>query len=112
MTSASADARYRVQAAQYAESLVSEMRVADPADRAKAYTEGGKAFDKWTKRLRGTNGLPLIGAGAATAPLVVSFDTSGQVVTVTVNWRAGQDTAVEKSKGGVAHRYVTTTYLD
>jgi type IV pilus assembly protein PilV len=112
MTVASADSRYRLQAAQLAESLVSEMRVADPATRVAAYTEGGNAFATWTARIRGTAGLPLMGAAAGTAPLAVSFDAAGQIVTVTVNWRAAQDTATDASHGGIAHHYVTTTSFD
>jgi len=112
MTAASADSRYRLQAAQVAESLLSEMRAADPAVRVGAYSEGGPAFAAWTARIRGVTGLPLTGAAPGTAPLVVAFDASGQVVTVTVNWRAAQDNATDSTHGGIAHHYVTTTSLD
>lgn len=111
LTVNSSEARYRVEAAQVAESLVSEMRVADPATRVANYGSGGASYTAWLARIRAAGGLPLSGAASGVVPLVVAFDGSGQVVTVTINWRAPQDSATNGG-AGVPHRYVTSTCFE
>jgi len=111
MTVNSADARYRTEAAQFAEALLSEMRVANPATRATDYTTGGTAFTAWTNRIHSASTLPLAGTSSAIVPLSVRFLTATSVV-VTINWRSTQDTEVDASNNGIPHTYVTTTYFD
>lgn len=101
MTTAS-DARYRTEAAQYAESILADMRVTDSAVRASQFAEGGTKFNLWKGRITGTGGLPL--AGTTEQPL--SIDFGAEAVTVTIRWRASTDRETDP------HRYATTTFIE
>jgi len=111
MVLGSSDARYRVQAAQFADSIISEMRVADPATRVSLYdssASGATAFTKWNTAV--TAALPLTGA-ATSQPLTIAFDSTGTVATITIKWRVAAEKTVDSSSNGVPHKYVTSTYL-
>lgn len=114
MVVGSADAQYRVQAAQFAESIISAIRTADPNTRVTDYQTSNSTtspYYQWKQKigLAGT-GLPLAGAASGTKQLDVQFTNGNLVVVVTITWRAPQDTAASGASGAV-HTYVTTTYL-
>jgi type IV pilus assembly protein PilV len=113
MVVGSADAQYRVQAAQFASSIIAEMRVADPTTLATVYDPiaPGPGFTKWNNLIIGQ--LPLAGASTS-KPLMILLNTTGTapVATVTIAWRAAPEKTVDASNNGVPHTYVTSTYLN
>jgi len=119
MTVGSQDARYRVEAAQYAESLISEMRTVDVTTLSTVYATNGAAFNSWTSKIHSASTLPLANVASTTLPLTTSFAppvTAGAqtfvTATITIRWRAPQDTEVDSSNNGVAHQYVTTAVFN
>jgi type IV pilus assembly protein PilV len=92
------ESQYRVEAAMLANSLAAQMRTSPAATRATDFASpGGTRYATWKNSVTST--LP--GAGA-TPP---SVDTSTYpTVTVTITWRAINDTATRQ--------YVATTTLD
>jgi len=105
----SGDARYRVEAAQYADSLLAEMRLADPATRATAYGPDGTRFTAWKTRITAAGALPQSGADRGTPPLTISFD--GNNVTLRITWRGVQDKDQNASGTALSHQYVLTSSL-
>jgi len=109
MTISSSDARYRVEAAQYAESILAEMRLYDPATRAAAYASGGTRYTAWTTRITAAGALPQTGADSGTLPLDIAFNASQ--VAITITWHAPQDKDVNASGVALSHQYVITSSL-
>ncbi len=97
------DARYRTEAAQYAESILSDMRIANQVTVATDFAgPSGSAFLAWKNRITAAGtGLPL--AGSSAQPLEITFN--GNNVTVTISWRAPTDRSPD------AHRYSTVSAL-
>ena len=91
------EAQYRTEAAFHAESLIAEMRVADPATRVTAYASPlGTSFVTWKNRLiNGPNAIP--GAGiTANLPTAVFSGTSNRDVTITIRWQAKNDSSTRQ----------------
>lgn len=111
-TATANDARFRVEASQYAESILSEMRLYSPTARGTDFSEGGSRYEAWTERLSGQGGLPLVGAGDETPPL--SITQNAGTVTITIRWLAGAETSREARDAGQAtpHQYVLTSFVD
>ena len=107
MSISSSDARYRVEAAQYAESILAEMRLYDPATRATAYASGGTRYTAWTTRITAAGALPQTGADSGTAPLAITFN--GSQVAIAITWHAPQDKDVNASGVALSHQYVITS---
>lgn len=100
------EAQYRTDAAFFAETLIGELRVADPATRATDYASpSGGAFDTWKTRLTsGDSALP--GASnTANLPTVVFSGTGNRNVVVTINWQA-------KNSSSTTRQYVVQTALE
>lgn len=99
------EAQYRTEAAFLAETLIAELRVANPATRASDYgSPSGTSFLAWEERVTsGTSALP--GAGkTANLPTVVFSGTADRTVLVTLKWQAKNDSATRQ--------YVVETALE
>ena len=107
MSVSSSDARYRVEAAQYAESILAEMRLYDPATRAADYASGGTRFTAWTTRITAAGALPQTGADSGTLPLDITLNANQ--VAITITWHAPQDKEVNASGVALSHQYVITS---
>ncbi|WP_126445962.1 type IV pilus modification protein PilV [Sulfuricystis multivorans] len=86
------EAKYRAEAAMYADQLISQMWTDDTAALAAQYdsTMGGAKFVAWRNQIQAAGtGLP--GATGTNEP-VVSIDANN-VVTVTISWQAPTDVA-------------------
>lgn len=106
------DARFRVEASQYAESILSEMRLSNPGTRSADFAEGGSRFEAWAERLSAEGGLPLAGVGEDTLPL--SIVQNGGTVTITIRWLAAAEASRDARAAGEAtpHQYVLTSFVD
>lgn len=102
------ESQFRVEAANWANTLLAQIRTADPATRLPDFqTNGGSetnGYLAWYKRLTdATTGLP--GAGLSTnRPTVVFGGPDNSIVTVTLLWQAKTDS--------VTRQHVVTTQLD
>ena len=99
----STEAKFRTEAAFLVESLVAEMQVADGDLRKTSYASpDGSGFKDW----RDKRVYPLLpGAQISGAEPSVSFGaTNANEVTVTLKWRAKNDSAIRQ--------YVVTSILD
>lgn len=96
------DARYRMEAAQFAESILADMRIANADVRAVNFSgPDGTSFSLWSERIKAASGLPMADSDAE--PLEIDVD--GNNVSVTIRWRAPSD------RGDEAHRYTTVSAL-
>lgn len=99
------EAQYRVEAALHADSVIAQMRAANPASREADFkTDGGTVsygYTAWKNRVIAA-GLP--GAAATRPTVTFSGAAPNQLVTIKVSWRAQTDTGTRS--------YVTTTQLD
>jgi type IV pilus assembly protein PilV len=92
------ESQYRVEAALLANSLTAQMRTSPAASRATDFASpGGSRFSAWSSSV--TSSLP----GASATPPTVDTSTY-PTVTVTISWRAINDTGTRQ--------YVATTTLD
>jgi type IV pilus assembly protein PilV len=92
------ESQYRVEAALLASSLTAQMRTSPAATRATEFASpGGSRFSAWSSSV--TSALP----GASATPPTVDT-TNYPTVTVTISWRAINDTGTR--------RYVATTTVD
>lgn len=99
------EAQYRTEAAFHAESLIAEMRVADPEARVTNYASPlGTSFVDWRDRVTsGPNAIP--GSGlTANLPTAVFSGTKNRDVTVTIKWQAKNDTS--------PRQYIVVTSLE
>lgn len=102
------ESQFRVEAANWANTLLAQIRTADPGTRKSDFqTDGGSAtygYQAWYNRLTGTTmGLP--GAALdANQPTVVFSGSDDTIVTVTLFWQAKTDSATRQ--------HVVTTQLD
>lgn len=96
------EAKYRAEAAMYADQLLSQMWTDDPATLATQYDSsmGGAKFVAWRNLIQAAGtGLP--GATGVNAPTVtVGADN---VVTITISWQAPTEVA--------AHHHVTVAQI-
>jgi len=97
-----ADARYRTEAAQYAESILADMRISAPDTRATDFSADGTKFTQWHDRLTSAVGLPLAGTDAD--PLTIVYDNGN--ATVTIRWRAPSDRVNDP------HQFTTSSFID
>ena len=99
------EAQYRTEAAFFAETLIGELRVADPATRATNYSSpSGSAFDTWKTRVTsGYSALPSAG-NTANLPTVVFSGTGNRNVLITIKWQAKNSTTTRQ--------YVVETALE
>jgi type IV pilus assembly protein PilV len=100
------DARYRMEAVQFADSIMADMRVkyanSDNATRATNFSgPSGTDFLLWTDRIKST--LPHAGIDDG-EQLAIAF--AGEAVTVTVQWRAPAD------HSDTPHKYIATGAMD
>lgn len=111
-TATANDARFRVEASQYAESILSEMRLYNANSRGADFSEGGTRYEAWTERISGAGGLPLVGVGDDTPPL--SITQNAGTVTITIRWLAGAEATRAARDAGQAtpHQYVLTSFVD
>lgn len=99
------EAQYRTEAAFFAETLIGELRVADPLTRATEYASpSGGSFTAWKTRVTsGYSALP--GAGnSANLPTVAFSDTGNRKVLVTIKWQPKNSSAMRQ--------YVVETTLE
>jgi type IV pilus assembly protein PilV len=99
------EAQYRTEAAFLVETLIAQMRVADPLTRATNFASpGGSDYTAWKNRvINAATGLP--GASAsANLPTVAFSGTGNRVVTIQVRWKSKNDVAVRT--------FVTETALE
>lgn len=97
------ESQYRVEAALWAETLIAQMRIADPLTRSSNFATGGgtttTGYTAWKNLVTSSaGGLP---GAAANAPTVT---IAGNAVAITISWRAPSDSAT--------HQYITATQLD
>lgn len=93
------ESQFRIEAAIWADTLISEMRVADPATRATSFATDGTAYNAWKTRLTATStGLPI---SSSTPPTVT---INNNQVEITIYWRALSDTGT--------HKFVSIAQLD
>ncbi|MEO8410880.1 MAG: hypothetical protein ABI478_09945 [Propionivibrio sp.] len=99
------EAQYRTEAAFFAESLIGELRVANPATRAIDYASpSGASFVAWkTKITSGSAALPG-SALSANAPDVAFSSANNRTVLVTIRWQA--------KNGSQARQYIVQTALE
>jgi type IV pilus assembly protein PilV len=98
------DARYRMEAAQFAESIMADMRAADIASRDTDFTgPSGSAYLAWVDRIEAAK-LPLAGADEDTPQLDIAI--AGRNVTVTVLWRAPAE------RSSTPHKYIANGAMD
>ncbi len=98
------DARYRMEAAQVAESILADMRGADAATRSDTFSgPGGSDYTKWLDRIEASR-LPLAGVDEDTPQLDIAIDDRN--VTVTVLWRAPAD------RSETPHQYIANGAMD
>lgn len=102
----SGEAQYRAEAIAMTNSLIAEMRTANPTVRPTSYKVGGTDYTRWVSRIKDTtNGIP----GAMPTPLTVTIVPTTNSVSVTVYW-------LPKNAGsGVTptpHQYTLNTVLD
>jgi type IV pilus assembly protein PilV len=96
--STAADARYRIEASQFADSILADIRGSAAATRATDFGgPGGAGYDRWLGRIESAQ-LPRTGIDD-NEQLEIAF--AGADVTVTVRWRAPADRSDEP------HQYVT-----
>jgi type IV pilus assembly protein PilV len=97
------EAQFRTEAAFLADTLIAQLRVADPNTRATNYASpSGTAFTSWQSRVTdAATGLPGA-AKTANLPTVV-FAATGEV-TVTIHWQAKSDSTTRQ--------YVVVTALE
>jgi len=95
------DAQFRTEAAFFAETLIGQLRVADPATRATNYdSPSGTAYVVW-KNLMVNSGVPGV---ANHVPTVEFTGTNSKTVTVHIYWQAKNETLV--------HQFVAQTVLE
>ncbi|MDD2742912.1 MAG: hypothetical protein PHV02_11600 [Rhodocyclaceae bacterium] len=89
------EAQYRTDAAFHADSLLAQLRVADPGTRAIDFASpSGTSFVTWKGRITsGENALPG-SSKTALLPTVVFTGANSRTVTVTIQWQAQNDTNV------------------
>lgn len=100
------ETQYRAEAIAMTNSLVAEMRTANPTVRPTSYKAGGTDYNRWASRIKNTsNGIP----GAMPTPLSITIVPTSNAVSVTVYW-------LPKNGGpGVTptpHHYTLNTVLD
>jgi type IV pilus assembly protein PilV len=100
------EAQYRAEAIAMANSLIAEMRTANPTTRPTGYKEGGTDYSRWVSRIKNTsNGVP----GAMPTPLSITIVPTRNAVSVTVHWQP------KNAGNGVTptpHHYTLNTVLD
>lgn len=89
------NAKYRTDAALYADRLIAQMWSGGKANLATDFSRGGTAFGAWQTQLAGS--LPGVDAN----PPTVSFD--GSQVTIVVNWSSPDD--------GSVHHYTAVSQI-
>jgi len=96
------DAKYRTDAAMLADQVIAQMWTSNPSTLAANYSSpGGASYTAWKNTVT-TTGIDRLPGAAATPPtIVVGADN---LVTVTVKWRAPNDTGT--------HSYVSITQID
>jgi type IV pilus assembly protein PilV len=98
--STAGDARYRVEASQFAESILADMRLSEATTLQTNFSApDGTAYAAWVTRIK-DSGLPLAGVDEDVQPLDIAF--AGSNVTITVRWRGPAD------RSDTPHQYITT----
>ena len=91
-------AQYRTEAAFLADSLLAQIRMADPELRVANYTSpNGSSFQDWKERI--VSALP--GANAL-APTVTFGGSNNREVTIVIQWRDRPDAEVENKYQAIA----------
>lgn len=97
------EAQFRTEAAFLADSLIGQLRVADPGTRATNFASpSGSGYMSWKGRVSdAAYGLP---GATATPPTVTFSGSNNNVVTIEIFWRANNDSTVRK--------FITETALE
>jgi type IV pilus assembly protein PilV len=96
------DARFRMEASQFAESIMADMRLTDYTTRTTNFSgPSGASFLGWMDRIEST--LPHAGIDDG-EQLAINF--AGNTVTVTVQWRAPADPS------DTPHKYIAIGSMD
>jgi type IV pilus assembly protein PilV len=98
------DARYRMEATQFAESIMADMRGADAGTRSASFSgPSGAKYLEWVDRIKAAQ-LPLAGVDEDTPQLDIAM--AGTNVTITVLWRAPADRSEDP------HKYIANGAMD
>jgi type IV pilus assembly protein PilV len=98
------DARYRMDAVQFAESILADMRVSDAATRSADFSgPSGARYTEWLERIEAEK-LPFAGVDEETPQLDIAIVDKN--VTVTVLWRAPTD------RSDTPHKYIANGAMD
>jgi len=93
------ESQYRTEAAIWANTLIGQIRTADPTTRGTTFATAGSSYTTWKNQLiNSTSGLPV----ASNTPPTVTI-TNNQVV-ISIFWRS--------RSGSGNHQYVITAQLD
>lgn len=94
----SSEAQFRADAAAFANSVIAEMRVADPANVTTNYSSpSGSNYLSWVNRVAATGtGLPGVVTGASPANMPTITIASDLSFTVTLLWQGKSDNATRK----------------
>lgn len=106
-TKMTADARYRTEAAMYADELIARMRTSNRTSLAANYATGGSAFTAWK-----TNRLDKAGAGlpgaTATSRITADATTGSFEAEITIQWLPPGETSTTPSP----YSYSTLAFID
>jgi type IV pilus assembly protein PilV len=99
------DAAYRMEAVQFAESILADMRGSDANTRLTTFSgPSGGDYIRWADRIKAAN-LPLAGVDAEDTPQL-DIAIAGSTVTITVLWRAPAD------RSDTPHKYIANGAMD
>jgi type IV pilus assembly protein PilV len=102
--STAGDARYRMDAVQFTDSILADMRVSDAGTLSSAFSgPSGAKYVEWAQRIQDAK-LPLAGVDEETAQLDIAI--VGRNVTITVLWRAPAD------RSDTPHKYIANAAMD
>lgn len=120
-TKLTADARYRTEAALYADELISRMRLADRATLSANYSTGGAALNAWIASRLNAAATRLPGAAVIvtiTQDMSVPAGQGAFLANVSVRWDGPGTAAAAKNAADLAAiqaaeqgRYDTTAYI-
>jgi type IV pilus assembly protein PilV len=101
--SMASEAKYRTDAAMFADQVMAQMWGSDSATLAARFATGGPAYNTWAAAV--TDDLP----GAAAHPPQITVDANN-LVTVSIHW-SPPDEAKLGTTTPIVHNYVSTTQI-